>query len=144
MKRSAKFLKSSAACLCYYTAHAVPVSHGIWMIRRIVDKTYNTKIMDLLMLNSFKRKRKMEVEIKSFGNSNIKVLFLFANFLFNSTSKVDLFICDIEMAPRCCDEGATYGFFSNISINEAFIWIWKNPCKRNSQRRCSVKTGVLK
>ena len=68
------------------------------------------------MLNSFKRKRKMEVEIKSFGNSNIKVLFLFANFLFNSTSKVDLFICDIEMAPRCCDEGATYGFFSNISM----------------------------
>ena len=95
MKRSAKFLKSSTACLYYYTAHAVPISHGIWMIRRILDKTYNTKITDLLMLNSFKRKRKMEVEIKSFGNSNIKVLFLFANFLFNSTSKVDLFICDI-------------------------------------------------
>ena len=65
------------------------------MIRRIVDKTYNTKIMDLLMLNSFKRKRKLEEEIKSFGNSNIRVLFLFANLLFNLISKVDLFICDI-------------------------------------------------
>ena len=96
MKRSAEFLKSSAACLCYYTAHAVPISYGIWMmIRRIVDKTYNTKIMDLLMLNSFKRKRKLEEEIKSFGNSNIRVLFLFANLLFNLISKVDLFICDI-------------------------------------------------
>ena len=96
MKRSAELLKSSAACLCYYSAHAVPISHGIWMmIRSIDDKTYNTKIMDLLMLNSFKRKRKMEEEIKTFGNSNITVLFLFANLLFNSTSKVNLFICDI-------------------------------------------------
>ena len=41
--------------------------------------------MELAILNSFKRKRKMEEEIKSFENRKIKVLVLYANFLFNST-----------------------------------------------------------
>ena len=37
----------------------------------------------------------MEEEIKSFENRNIKVLVLYANFLFISTSKMDLFIAGV-------------------------------------------------
>ena len=36
----------------------------------------------------------MAEEIKSFRNRNMKVLFPYANLLFNSTSKTELFICD--------------------------------------------------
>ena len=43
--------------------------------------------MELLILNSFKRKRKMEEETKIFRNRNIKILFLYANLLFNSITR---------------------------------------------------------
>ena len=42
-----------------------------------------------LVLNSFKRKRKMEEEINSFRNKNIKGLFLYVNLFYNSTLVTD-------------------------------------------------------
>lgn len=39
--------------------------------------------------------KKAKEEIKGFGNRNITVLFLDEHLLFNSASKMDLFVCDI-------------------------------------------------
>ena len=64
------------------------------MIRRVCCWQDIYWYYELLMLNSFKRKRKMEEKIKSFRNRDIQVLYLHSNLLFNSTSNMDLFIFD--------------------------------------------------
>ena len=44
LKRSSKLLKHSAACLCYNTTHAVPISHGKRVFFAYSTNSYHTFI----------------------------------------------------------------------------------------------------